>query len=128
MALSIRSSLSSADLRAQARRLLSPRAASRALAIANALDGMTRAEAARWHVAAALQVPDNITLVKLPSYALELNPVERVWLYLRERFLSHRLHADQEAVMDAACKAWNRLTPERLQSPCNYPLIRQVTL
>src|ERR1700710_2951471 len=47
MALSIRSDLSSADLRAQARRLPSPRAASRALAIANALDGITRAEAAR---------------------------------------------------------------------------------
>ena len=47
MALSIRSDLSSADLRAQARRLPSPRAASRALAIANALDGMMRGEAAR---------------------------------------------------------------------------------
>ena len=59
--------------------------------------------------------------MKLPPYAPELNPVERVWLYLRERFLSHRLHADQEAVMDAACKAWNRLTPQRLRSLCNYP-------
>ena len=46
-ALSIRSDLSPADLRARACRLASPRAASRALAIANALDGMTRAEAAR---------------------------------------------------------------------------------
>ena len=73
------------------------------------------------HVADALQVPDNITLVKLPPYAPELNPVERVWLYFRERFLSHRLHTDQDAVMDAACKAWNRLTPERLRSPRNYP-------
>ena len=76
-------------------------------------------DGAEWHVAAALQVSDNVTLVKLPPYALELNPVERVWLYLRERFLSHRLHADQEAVMDAACRAWNRLTPDRLRSLCN---------
>ena len=82
---------------------------------------------AGWHVTAALQVPDNVTLVKLPPYAPELNPVERMWLYLREGFLSHRLHADQEAVMDAACKAWNRLTPDRLRSLCNYPWIRQVT-
>ena len=47
MALSIRSDLSSADLRAQVRRLPSPWAGSRALAIAGALDRMTRAEAAR---------------------------------------------------------------------------------
>ena len=62
-------------------------------------------DGAGWHVANVLQVPDNITLVKLPPYAPELNPIERVWLYLHERFLSCRLHADQEAVMDAACKA-----------------------
>ena len=84
-------------------------------------------DGAGWHVANALQVPDNITLVQPPPYAPELNPIERVWLYLRERFLSYRLHADQEAVMDAACKAWNRLTPERLRSLCNYPWIRQIT-
>ncbi len=82
-------------------------------------------DGAGWHVAAALQVPD-VTLVKLPPYAPELNPVERVWLYLRERFLSHRLHADQQAVTDAACNAWNRLTPDRLRSLCDHPWIRQV--
>ena len=85
-------------------------------------------DGAGWHIADALQVPDNVTLVKLPPYAPELNPVERVWLYLRERFLSHRLHTDQDAFMDAACKAWSRLTPERLSSLCNYPWIREVSL
>ena len=81
---------------------------------------MLALDVAGWHVAAALQVPDDISLVKLPPYAPQLNPVERVWLYLRERFLLHRLHADQEAAMNAACKAWNGLTPNRLRSLCNY--------
>jgi hypothetical protein len=35
---------------------------------------------AGWHGARALRVPDNVTLVPLPSYSPELNPVERVWL------------------------------------------------
>lgn len=83
-------------------------------------------DGAGWHIAGALQVPDNLTLVKLPPYAPELNPIERVWLYRRERFLSHRLHADQDAIIDAACKAWQRLTPERLRSLCAYPWIKQV--
>ena len=42
---------------------------------------------AGWHGRAALQVPDNVTLLPLPPYSPELNPVERVWLYLRERCL-----------------------------------------
>jgi transposase len=83
---------------------------------------------AGWHGAKALKVPANITLVPLPSYSPQLNPVERVWEYLRERFLSHRLHPDYDAVVDAACRAWNRLTAEtgRLLSLCADPWIQQV--
>jgi hypothetical protein len=59
-----------------------------------------------WHVSAHLRVPPNLTLVHLPPYSPELNPVERVWLYLRERWLSHRVLAGgYEAVLDAACAA-----------------------
>ena len=83
---------------------------------------------AGWHGAKALVVPSNITLVPLPPYSPELNPVERVWLYLKERFLSHRLHADYDAIADAAATAWNRLTaePRRLTSLCSYPWIAEV--
>ena len=83
---------------------------------------------AGWHGAKALAVPANITLVPLPPYAPELNPVERVWLYLKERFLSHRLHADYDAIADAASRAWNRLVADagRLTSLCSYPWMPQV--
>ena len=74
-------------------------------------------------------MPDNITLVPLPAYSPDLNPVERIWLYLRERYLSHRLWDDYEAVVDACCRAWNALTaePGRIQSLCDYPYLRQVS-
>lgn len=39
---------------------------------------------AGWHVAKALKVPDNITLLHLPPYSPELNPIERLWAYLEE--------------------------------------------
>jgi transposase len=83
---------------------------------------------AGWHGAKALVVPDNITFVPLPPYSPELNPVERIWLYLKERFLSHRLHTDYEAIADAASAAWNQLVAEtgRLNSLCSYPWIQQV--
>jgi DDE superfamily endonuclease len=65
-----------------------------------------------------------ITLVALPPYSPELNPVERVWLCLKERFLSHRLHDDYDAIVDAACKAWRRLTAQagRIRSLLHLPL------
>lgn len=83
---------------------------------------------AGWHGAKALVVPSNITLVPLPPYSPQLNSVERVWLHLKERFLSHRLHADYDAIADAASKAWNKLRAEtgRLASLCSYPWIPQV--
>ena len=45
---------------------------------------------AGWHVAKDLAIPANLTPLFLPAYSPELNAIERVWLYLRERFLSHR--------------------------------------
>lgn len=83
---------------------------------------------AGWHGSGLLVVPENITLIALPAYSPELNPVERVWLYLKERFLSHRLLADYDAVADAACRAWNRLVAEvgRITLLCSYPWILAV--
>lgn len=83
---------------------------------------------AGWHRANDLVTPSNITLVPLPPYSPELNPLERVWLYLKERFLSHRLHADYDAIAEAAASAWNALRAEtgRLSSLCSYPWIPEV--
>ncbi len=82
---------------------------------------------AGWHGAKALKVPDTVTLVPLPPYSPELNPVERVWLYLRERFLSHRVLDDYEAIVAACCAAWTALTPERLRSLTHQPWVQKVT-
>ena len=86
-------------------------------------------DGAGWHGSRGLVVPANVTLVPLPPYSPELNPVERVWLYLRERFLSLRVFADYRAVVDACCEAWRRLAaePGRLRSLCDQPWIRKVT-
>ncbi len=76
-------------------------------------------DGAGWHVSDDLTVPANLTLIHPPPYSPELNPVERVWEYLRDRWLSHRVLAGgHEAVVDAACAAWNALLaePGRLRS------------
>ncbi len=72
----------------------------------------------RWHSAASLAVPANITLLPLPPYSPELNPVENVWQYLRQNQLSLRVWDDYAAIVDTCCQAWNALVamPDRLAS------------
>lgn len=73
---------------------------------------------AGWHTTAKLDVPKNITIILLPSRSPELNPVENVWQYLRANFLSNRVFADYDAILDAGCEAWNRLVaqPDTIKS------------
>ena len=73
---------------------------------------------AGWHLAKALQVPENITLLHLPPYSPELNPVERLWAYLRSHYLSNRAYLNYDDLFQACGKAWNQLTPEQLCSTC----------
>jgi transposase len=64
---------------------------------------------AGWHTTSNLNIPKNMTLIFLPSRAPELNPVENVWQYLRQAWLSNRVFDTYEAIIEAACEAWNRL-------------------
>jgi len=58
-------------------------------------------------------VRGNITLLELPSYSLELNPVERVWHYLRSHWLANSVFASLADIMDAG----DGLEPVRHQPP-----------
>lgn len=75
-------------------------------------------DGAGWHVAKALKVPDNITLLKLPPYAPELNPMENVWQYLRANKLAITVFDSYEDILDKCADAWNFFAtePERLTS------------
>ena len=85
-------------------------------------------DGAGWHTARDIAVPGKVSLVFLPPYSPELNPVERVWLSLRERYLSLRLFAGLDAVIEGCRDAWNRLLdePGRLASLTNYPYFQKV--
>ena len=73
---------------------------------------------AGWHTTGKLDIPANITLILLPSRAPELNPVEQFWQYLRANWLSNRVFETFDAIIDAACEAWNKLIaqPETITS------------
>lgn len=70
-------------------------------------------DGAGWHQSGGkLKVPDNISLLKLPAYSPELNPVENIWQYLRQNRLSNIVFDTYDAIVDACCDAWNALTAQ----------------
>ena len=67
---------------------------------------------AGWHTTAMLQLPENITMIFLPSRSPELNPVENIWQYLRANWLSNQLFDTYEHIIEAACDAWRNLVDQ----------------
>jgi transposase len=62
-------------------------------------------------------VPGNITLLPLPPYSPELNPVERIWHYLRSHWLANSIFRDLKHIMDACETAWMATTKSG-RRPC----------
>lgn len=81
---------------------------------------------AGFHCAKDLQVPANMTILPLPPYSPELNPVENLWHYLRSHHWSNRAYADYDALREAACAAWQAtcLNADLIQSVCCVPYLR----
>ena len=79
------------------------------------LNEITKAVA---HGAKCLQVPDNITLVKLPPYSPEMNPMENVWAYLGSNKLAISVFVTYEETLEKCAQAWNFFAndPERITS------------
>lgn len=76
-------------------------------------------DGAGWHqTGGKLSVPSNITLLPLPPYAPELNPMENVWEYLRGNKLCALVWDTYEAIIGACQEAWRFLIgdPDRIRS------------
>jgi transposase len=87
-------------------------------------------DGAGWHKPGGrLNIPENVSLLFLPPYSPELNPVENIWQFLRQNFLSNRVYATYEAIVDACCDAWNKLiaVPERIRSIAARDYAKTVT-
>jgi len=68
---------------------------------------------AGWHIAKALSIPDNITLIPLPPYAPELNAMEQIWEWLRNHYLSNQCYENYDQIVEQACKAWNAISDDK---------------
>ena len=67
---------------------------------------------AGWHTSGKLDVPANVSILALPSRAPELNPVENVWQFMRDNWLSNRVFSSYDDIVDHCCEAWNKLVAQ----------------
>jgi transposase len=85
---------------------------------------------AGFHTAKDVQVPANVTIIPLPPYSPQLNPVERLWQYLRQHYWSNRVYANYDALRLAAVDAWHRtcLDPPSIKSICKTTYIESAVI
>ena len=80
-----------------------------ARAVAPGAHAVLLLDQAGWHLSARLLVPDNITILPLPSKSPELNPTENIWQFMRDNWLSNRIFESYDDILDHCCDAWNKL-------------------
>lgn len=83
-----------------------------AQAVAPGAHAVLLLDQAGWHLSQDLVVPENITIVPLPPKCPELNPVENIWQFVRDNWLSNRVFKSYDDILDHCCHAWNRLVSQ----------------
>jgi transposase len=76
---------------------------------------------ASWHT--RLMIPDNIHILYLPPYSPELNPIERLWGYIKDQVLKNRIFDTLTELEQAVCTFLNCLTADTIASVCRCSYI-----
>ena len=64
-------------------------------------------DGAGWHTNDIADAFNNLSIIKLPPYSPELNPIEQVWNYLRQHYLANRCFEGYEDIVQSCSNAWN---------------------
>ena len=82
-------------------------------------------DGAGFHTGADLVVPSHGSLIPLPPYSPELNPLENLWPYLRAHHWSNRPYRDDDALQEEPVRSLCavREDTETIKTVCNAPYI-----
>jgi putative transposase len=83
---------------------------------------------AGWHMSHRLKIPENIRFIPQPPYSPELNPVEHLWEYLREKATPNKAFRSLDQLQDALCKHLRELgdAPDTLRSMTDFPYLKVI--
>jgi transposase len=84
-------------------------------------------DGAGFHTGGDLVVPSNVSLIQLPPYSPELNPVENLWHYLRSHHWSNRRYRDYDELQDEAVRSLCAVREdiETIKTVCNAPYLQK---
>ncbi len=77
------------------------------------------------HTGGDLVVPGNVSVIRLPPYSPELNPVENLWHYLRSHHWSNRAYEGDKGLEEEAIRSLRAVCQdvEKLKTICNADYI-----
>jgi transposase len=84
-------------------------------------------DGAGYHTSGDLVVPENVSLIQLPPYSPELNPVENLWHYLRAHHWSNREYEGYSGLESEAVRSLRVVCgdAENLKSICNADYVQR---
>ena len=83
-------------------------------------------DGAAWHKSKAMEIPKNITLLSIPPYTPEMNPIEQIWRELRTQGFRNEVFPTLEKVIDRLCETINNLSAEIISSITCREWIRKI--
>jgi len=75
-------------------------------------------DGAGFHRGGGLKIPENITLRYLPPYSPELNPIERLWKWLKEHYLGNTVSKGLKELFAGGLNAWEKVSSELVRTLC----------
>ena len=84
-------------------------------------------DGAGFHTGGDLVVPSNVSLIRLPPYSPELNPVENLWHYLRSHHWSNRQYEGYKGLEEEAIRSLQAVCQdgEKIKTICNADYVGQ---
>lgn len=75
-------------------------------------------DGAGWHKSKNLKIPSNIRIEILPPYCPELNPVERLWKYIKDNTIKNKVFSTLEELEIEICTFVKNLSREVILGIC----------
>ena len=76
-------------------------------------------DGAGWHHSNKLIIPKNMRIIILPPYSPELNPVEKLWQYIKDHTIKNRIYKNLRELENEVCKFVNSLNAEIIKRVCS---------
>jgi len=80
-------------------------------------------DGAGWHKSDKLKYSKNIRIIIQPPYSPELNPIEKLWQFVKDHTIKNRIYKTLPELEDAVCEFVRTLNPEIIRSVCGVSYV-----